>query len=96
MLPAFTAWLRLPIKEAIATSLACVGILATPATVTHAALGDIDWWFALPLAVAVIPGALLGARLAIRAAERPLRMTMAVVLGVIAVVYGSLELAALR
>jgi uncharacterized membrane protein YfcA len=96
MLPAFIAWLRLPIKEAIATSLACVGILATPATITHAILGEIDWWFALPLALAVIPGARLGARLSIRAAERPLRITMAVVLGVIAIVYGSLEVAALR
>lgn len=96
MLPAFILWLRLPVKEAIATSLACVGILASPATITHAALGEIDWWFALPLALAVIPGARMGARLSIRAAERRLRMTMAVFLGVIAVVYGSVELAALR
>lgn len=91
MVPGFIVWLRLPVKEAVATSLACVGLLALPATVTHALLGDIDWRYAIPLSVAVIPGAWLGARLAIRATERGLRLTIAVVLGAIALVYGALE-----
>ena len=50
-------WVGLPLKEAVATSLACVGILAIPGTITHALLGDIDWAFAIPLCVGVIPGA---------------------------------------
>ena len=50
MVPAFSAWVRLPLKETIATSLACVGIFAVPGTITHAVLGDIDWAFAIPLA----------------------------------------------
>lgn len=95
MLPGFAWWLGLPIKEAVATSLACVGVLALPATVVHAFLGDIDWWFALPLAVAVVPGARLGAHLAIRTSERGLRMAIAVVLGSIAVAYGAIEVAVL-
>ena len=56
MVPAFVGWVRLPIKEAVGCSLACVGILAVPGTITHALLGHIDWAFALPLCVAVIPG----------------------------------------
>lgn len=95
MVPAFTAWLRFPIKEAIGTSLACVGILAVPGTVTHALLGGIDWSFAVPLAVGVIPGAWLGSALAIRATERNLRFAVAGLLATIAVVYGAAEIAAL-
>ena len=57
MVPAFSAWVGLPLKETIATSLACVGIFAIPGTITHAVQGDIDWTFAIPLAIGVIPGA---------------------------------------
>src|SRR5439155_1714761 len=56
MVPGFTEVHGMPIKRAIATSLACVGVFAVPGTITHAALGDIDWRFALLLAVAVVPG----------------------------------------
>jgi uncharacterized membrane protein YfcA len=91
LLPAFLEVLRLPTKEAVATSLACVGVLAVPSTVTHAFLGDIDWRFAVLLGVAVIPGARLGAALAIRARDRRLRVAVAVVMGALAVVYGVSE-----
>ena len=57
MVPAFSAWVGLPLKDTIATSLACVGIFAIPGTITHAVQGDIDWTFAIALAVGVIPGA---------------------------------------
>lgn len=95
MVPAFSEWLRLPIKRAVGTSLACVGALAVPSTVTHMWLGDIDWAFALPLAVAVIPGARLGARLAIRATDRGLRLSVAALLAVVAAVFTAGELLAL-
>lgn len=92
MVPAFTGSVRLPIKRAVATSLVCVGILAIPGTITHALLGNIDWRFALPLAAGVIPGARLGAALALRASDRTLRVTVALVLGSLAVAYGVGEL----
>ena len=63
MVPAFSAWVGLPLKETIATSLACVGIFAIPGTLTHWYLGHIDWTFAVALAIGVIPGAQIGARL---------------------------------
>jgi len=96
MVPAFTELARLPLKSAIATSLVCVGIYAVPGTVTHAALGDIDWRFALLLSVAVIPGARLGAVAAIRASDRRLRLAVAGFLGVVSIVYATGELLALR
>lgn len=93
LVPGFLSVLRLPIKTTIATSLACVGIMAVPATVTHAFLGDIDWRLALLLAVAVVPGARVGAALTIRAGDRRLRLAVATVLGLIALAYGVSELA---
>ncbi|HEY3722190.1 MAG TPA: sulfite exporter TauE/SafE family protein [Acidimicrobiia bacterium] len=96
MVPAFASWVRLPIKEAVGCSLACVGILAVPGTITHQLLGHIDWAFALPLCIAVIPGARVGAHLAIRSSERGLRLSVAIVLGSIAVIYAAGELWALR
>lgn len=95
MVPAFTSWMRLPLKAAVATSLACVGILAIPSMITHAFLGHIDWYYALPLSIGVIPGAQIGAHLAIRSTERALRITVASFLGVISIVYFAGELASL-
>jgi len=95
MVPAFTTWLRVPIKVALATSLACVGVLAIPGMLTHAALGHIDWLFALPLSVTVIPGARLGAHLTIRSSDRTLRLLVGVVLGLIATAYAVGEVLAL-
>ena len=87
MVPAFAVWIGLPLKETIATSLACVGILAIPGTLTHWYLGHIDWTFAIVLAVGVIPGAQVGARWTIAADDRTLRYTVGTALGIIAVIY---------
>lgn len=95
MVPAFTGWLRLPLKETIGTSLACVGVIAVPGMATHAYLGHIDWAFALPLAIGVIPGARLGAHLAIRTADRTLRLVVAAGLAALGTVYAITELLAL-
>ena len=95
MVPAFTTWMRLPLKAAVATSLACVGVLAIPSMITHAFLGHIDWDYALPLSIGVIPGAQIGAHLAIRSTDRTLRISVATVLGVIAIVYFTGELVSL-
>ena len=95
MVPAFSTWVGLPLKETIATSLACVGILAIPGTITHAFRNDIDWTFALALAAGVIPGAQVGARLTIAADDRTLRYAVGAALGIIAVIYAAGEIKAL-
>jgi uncharacterized membrane protein YfcA len=96
MVPAFSSWARIPLKDTIATSLAVVGILAIPGTITHALLGHIAWRFAIPLSIGVIPGARIGAHLTIRASDRALRITVGSMLGLISVIYAAGELLALR
>jgi uncharacterized membrane protein YfcA len=95
LVPAFAAWVRLGLKQSLGTSLACVGVLAIPSTITHTLLGNIDWAFAIPLSIGVIPGAQLGAHLAIRSSDRTLRRLVATVLGLIAIVYATTEIVAL-
>lgn len=95
LVPGFAEVGRIPLKNAIATSLTCVGILAVPSTLTHWALGGIDWRTAALLSIGVVPGARLGAVAAVRATDRRLRLAVAGFLGVVAVVYGVSEVVAL-
>lgn len=95
MVPAFSEVARIPLKTAIATSLACVALFAIPGTITHALQHGIDWRFALLLAVGVIPGARIGAAAAIRTTDRRLRAAVAAFLGVVSVIYLVGELLAL-
>ena len=95
MVPAFVQFARMEVKAAIATSLVCVGTFAVPGSITHALLGHLDGRVALALIVGEIPGARLGAALAIRASERRLRLTVAAFLGVTAILYGASEVLAL-
>lgn len=91
MVPIFRSQLGLPMRRAIATSLVCVGLLALPGTVTHALNGDIDWRYALWLSVGVVPGARVGAGIALRTGERRLRLVFGWFLLAIAVYYGGRE-----
>jgi uncharacterized membrane protein YfcA len=95
MVPAFSAWVGLPLKETIATSLTCVGVFAIPGTLTHWALGHINWTFAIALSVGVIPGARIGAHFTINAADKVLRYSVGTALGIISVIYAGGEVLAL-
>jgi len=95
MVPAFSAWVGMPLKQTIATSLSCVGIFAIPGTLTHWYLGHIDWTFAAALAVGVIPGARIGAHFTINAADKLLRYSVGAALGIISLIYGAGEVLAL-
>lgn len=95
LVPGFVQLAGMRVKQAIATSLVCVGIFAVPGTITHAALGNVDWRFALWLTVGVIPGASLGAALTLRAADHRVRLTVGTFLAVTAVIYAAGELRSL-
>ncbi len=95
MVPAFVHFVRMEVKAAIATSLVCVGLFAVPGAITHSLLGHVDWRVAAALIVGVIPGARVGAGLAIRATDRRLRVTVATFLAITAVVYATGEILAL-
>ena len=95
LVPAYTALLRMPPKRAVATSLVAVAIFSVPAMITHTLLGHIDWAFALPLVVGVVPGAQVGAKLTLHGSERRLRFLMGIFFTILAIVYGAGELLAL-
>lgn len=95
MVPGFVQLAGLSIKSAVATSLVCVAAFALPGTITHALLGNIDWRVAAFLTLTVIPGARIGAVLALRASDVGLRRAVAGFLGVISLLYAAGELIAL-
>jgi uncharacterized membrane protein YfcA len=95
MVPAFTLLVGMPLKRALGTSLLIIAVLVIPGTLTHWALGNIDWWIALALTIGVVPGARIGARLALGARERVLRTAVGAFLLVVAIAYGASELVSL-
>ena len=95
MVPLFRKWLGLPIKNAVATSLICVGCFAVPGTITHALENGIDWRFALWLTAGVVVGAPLGSKMALKMSDRKLQRVFGLFLALISIVYGLGELLAL-
>ena len=65
LVPAFVLLFGASVREAAATSLPCVALLAIPGTITHAVLGHVDGLLFLQLSLGVIPGTYLGARLSL-------------------------------
>lgn len=94
MLPVFTRLLRIPVKEAVASSLVAVAIFSVPALVAHAALGNINWAYSVLLILGVVPGAQLGAHVTVGASDRTVRTLAGAFFVLLAVVYGVSELVA--
>lgn len=90
--PIATTMLSMPLKRALGTSLVLISAMAIPGTISHALLGNIDWKIFWPLVLGVVPGAWLGAKLALGASEHRLRLAVAAFLMLVAVSYGSFEL----
>lgn len=94
LVPVFTKVLRIPLKEAIASSLVAVAIFSVPALVEHARLGHINWTYAVLLIVGTVPGAQIGSRITVGASERTVRTLAGLFFVTLAVVYGAIELVA--
>lgn len=86
--PLFIRWLKLPTKQAMATSLVVTGGLALPGTLAHWWLGHIDWWIVLWLCIGSIPSAFLGAKVAIRLKNE----TLELIFGIMLCVFGLYDL----
>ena len=95
MVPMLTGWLGMPLKRALGTSLLAIVALVVPGTITHAALGHIDWALFLVVTLGAVPGARLGAKIALGTRERTLRVLVGSFLLVVAAAYGISEAAAL-
>jgi uncharacterized membrane protein YfcA len=78
--PAYSRFLRQPIKKSFACSLAVSAVLAFPGTVVHTYLGHISWTVAGLVALGSVPFSFLGARIAIRAKSSSLERLYGIVL----------------
>lgn len=87
MVPLLAGRLGMPLKRALGTSLLAIVALVVPGTVVHATLGHIDVWIFLVLTAGAVPGARLGAAIALGARERTLRLVVGVGLLAIAIGY---------
>jgi uncharacterized protein len=94
MVPMLAGWLGMPLKRALGTSLLAIVALVVPGTITHAVLGHIDWALFLVITLGAVPGARLGATVALGARERTLRLLVGGFLLVVAAAYGISEAAA--
>ena len=91
IVPLLVGVLRMPLKRALGTSLLAIVVLVIPGTIVHASLGHIDWAICLALVVGAVPGARIGARLALGTREATLRRLVGSFLLVVAVAYGAGE-----
>jgi len=66
LVPAFVLLFGASLREAAATSLPCVALLALPGTLVHGLLGHVDGWLTLGLSLGVVPSTLAGAQLSLR------------------------------
>jgi uncharacterized protein len=90
--PFVTTMLGMPLKRALGTSLVLIAIVAIPGTIVHAALGHIDWAIFAVLVIGVVPGARIGAGIALGTRERTLRYLVGGFLLAVSFVYGIAEL----
>ena len=61
LVPMFVLGFGLTSRQATGTSMLAVGVLSLPTTITHGALGHIDWRVAVVFAIGLLPGSLAGA-----------------------------------
>jgi hypothetical protein len=95
MVPLLAGWLGMPLKRALGTSLLAIVALVVPGTVVHALLGHLDLGIGLALVVGAVPGARIGAAVALGARERTLRLVVGCGLLAVAIAYAVQQLAEL-
>jgi uncharacterized protein len=92
MVPLLSGWCRMPLKRALGTSLLTIPALVIPGTIVHASLGNIDWWLVLFITIGAVPGARIGATIALGTGEHTLRRVVGSGMLAIAVLYAVRQL----
>lgn len=95
LVPAYTMLVGMPLRRALGTSLVVITAIVVPGTLVHWWLGHIDWAIFAILTIGVVPGARIGARIALGVRERTLRLAVGGFLLLVAAAYGASELAEL-
>jgi uncharacterized membrane protein YfcA len=85
--PLIVVVLHRSLKEALGTSAMLATVLAVPGTIVHAWLGHIDWTVTLVFALAAVPLAGVGARVAMKMRLRPLERVYGVALATLSVAF---------
>lgn len=92
LVPFLSLFLGLDMKTTFGTSLAVVGALTIPGVAVHYVLGHIDVSLGALLVIGVIPGSLLGSKVAMRLPNPWLRVMFGVLLSLVALYMGYFEL----
>lgn len=92
IVPLLSGPFKLPMKSAVASSLVAVAAFSVPALVGHTALGHVNWAYAIPLTIGVVPGSRLGAQLTLGASDHVVRTRFGMLIVALAIVYGISEL----
>jgi uncharacterized protein len=87
MVPMLAGWLGMPLKRSLGTSLLAIVALVVPGAVVHGVLGHLDLWLCIVLMVGSVPGARLGAAIALGARERTLRVVVGCGLLAVSILY---------
>lgn len=83
--PVLNAWCGMPLRAAAATSALMIGVTATGGAIIYYGRGDLQPLLAAPAVLGVQAGSLVGARLASTASVKWLKLLMAVLLVIVAV-----------
>ncbi|MBN2405822.1 MAG: sulfite exporter TauE/SafE family protein, partial [Coriobacteriia bacterium] len=95
VVPTLIRWFGFDAKRAIGTSLVVVSVLAVPGSITHYLLGHVDLLLAGTMALGVVPGALVGARVTAVASERTVKIAFSILLLITGAVLALAELGVL-
>jgi uncharacterized protein len=94
IVPVLAGWLAMPLKRTLGTSLLAIVALVVPGTIVHLALGNVDLGIFAALTIGAVPGARIGAGIALGTRERTLRIAVGSFLLAVAIWYGALQIAA--
>ena len=85
IVPVLIEGVGLPMRSAVGTSLAVIALSSASGAASHAVQGNVDPGALLSVSGGAVAGALLGLPLASHVPERPLRLSFAVLAGLLAV-----------
>jgi len=89
IVPALSLWAALPLHKAVGTSMAVISLSSLSGAVVHLVDGHVPFALVLPMGAGAVLGAVVGAPLAGRLPERPLKIGFAVLAGAVALGMGA-------